>query len=52
MELPAWLGALTGLQTLELGGCEALQTPPPSVVAAGTPAVLQYLRDLAKGQAP
>ena len=24
----------------------------PSVVRAGTPAVLQYLRDLAKGQAP
>ena len=48
--LPAWLGALTGLQTLDLYGCSALHTPPPPVVAAGTSAVLQYLRDLAKGQ--
>ena len=51
-ELPASLGALTGLQDLNLLNCSALHTPPRSVVAAGTPAVLQYLRDLAKGQAP
>ena len=51
-ELPASLGALTGLQTLNLRGCSGLHTPPPSVVAAGTSEVLQYLRDLAKGQAP
>jgi hypothetical protein len=50
--LPASLGVLTGLQTLDLHYCSDLHTPARSVVAAGTSAVLQYLRDLAKGQAP
>ena len=51
-ELPASLGALTGLQELDLYNCSSLHTPPPHVVSAGTPAVLQYLRDLGKGKAP
>ena len=51
-ELPAGLGALTGLQTLDLRGCDTLHTPPPHVVRAGTAAVLQFLRDLAKGDVP
>ena len=49
--LPAALGALTQLQRLGLLGCRALHTPPPHVVRAGTRAVLQFLRDLAKGDA-
>jgi hypothetical protein len=53
--LPAGLGALTGLwklQELYLGGCPALHTPPPRVVAVGTRAVLAFLRDLGDGSAP
>jgi len=52
MALPASLGALTGMTTLELDDCDTLHTPPPSIVRAGTGAVLQFLRDLAKGEAP
>jgi len=52
MALPASLGALTGLRLLELGGCHALHTPPLAIVEAGTRAVQQFLRDLAKGEAP
>jgi Leucine-rich repeat (LRR) protein/GTPase SAR1 family protein len=50
--LPAELGALTGLQELVLRACSALHTPPPRVVAAGTDAVLDFLRDLGDGSAP
>jgi GTPase SAR1 family protein len=50
--LPAELGALTGLQYLDLRECPALHTPPPRVVAAGTDAVLAFLRDLGGGSAP
>jgi len=32
--------------------CNALHTPPPSIVDEGTGAVLQFLRDMAKGEAP
>ena len=51
-ELPASLGALTALTTLNLLSCGTQHTPPPSIVYAGTSAVLQYLCDLAKGKAP
>jgi len=50
--LPVSLGALTGLTKLNLIKCDALHTPPPSIVDAGRGAVLQFLRDLAKGKAP
>jgi hypothetical protein len=50
--LPAEHGALTGLQKLNLDKCPALHTPPPRVVAAGTGAVLAFLRDLGGGSAP
>jgi len=50
--LPASLGELTGLTTLKLHACDALHTPPPSILRAGTGAVLQFLSDLAKGEAP
>jgi len=43
---------LTGLSELDLQGCGALHTPPPSSVRAGVDAILQFLRDLAKGEAP
>jgi len=46
------LGALTGLKILKLDNCDALHTPPPSIVHAGKRAVLQFLRDLAKGESP
>ena len=49
--LPASLGTLTAL-TIYLLRCSALHTPPPSIVEAGPGAVLQFLRDLAKGEAP
>jgi Leucine-rich repeat (LRR) protein len=51
-ELPAELGALTQLQKIALGGCDALHTPPPHVVRQGPWAVLEFLQDLAKGNAP
>jgi len=50
--LPDSLGALTGLKTLNLNNCDILHTPPPSIVRAGTGAVLHFLRDLAKGEVP
>jgi Leucine-rich repeat (LRR) protein len=50
--LPAELGALTGLQELYLLSCRALHTPPSRVVAAGTDALLAFLRDLGGGSAP
>ena len=50
--LPAELGALMGLHFLRLSSCPALHTPPPRVVAAGTDAVLAFLRDLGGGFAP
>jgi len=51
--LPASLGLLTGLTELDLDECASLHTPPPSsIVRAGTGAVLQFIRDLAKGEAP
>jgi GTPase SAR1 family protein len=34
---------------LKLEGCSALHTPPPHVVWQDTAAVLEFLRDLAKG---
>jgi len=49
--LPVSLGTLANL-TLDLRGCDSLHTPPPSIVRAGKVAVLQFLRDLAKGEAP
>jgi Leucine-rich repeat (LRR) protein len=51
-ELPAELGVLTQLQEIKLAGCYALQTPPPHVVRQNTGAVLEFLRDLAQGDAP
>ena len=51
-ELPAALGQLGHLRLIALEGCDALQTPPPHVVQGGNDAVLQFLRDLAKGSAP
>ncbi len=51
-ELPAELGALTQLKDITLWGCDALHTPPPHVVEKGTGSVLEFLRDLAKGDAP
>ncbi|MFD5552212.1 COR domain-containing protein [Streptomyces sp. NPDC127068] len=44
-ELPTSLGHLEHLATLGLEG-NPLTTPPPEIVAAGTPAVLSFLRDL------
>jgi GTPase SAR1 family protein len=52
MALPAGLGALTGLRELDLSSCSALHMPPRRVVAAGTDAVLAFLRDMASGSAP
>ncbi len=51
-ELPAELGTLTQLKEIDLLGCDALHTPPPHIVCQGTGAVLEFLRDLAKGYAP
>jgi hypothetical protein len=51
-ELPAALGQLKHLRLITLGNCDALQTPLPRVVRRGTEAVLQFLLDLAKGDAP
>jgi GTPase SAR1 family protein len=50
--LPVELGALTGLRELDMSFCPALHTPPARVVAAGTDAVLNFLRDLGGGSAP
>jgi hypothetical protein len=46
-ELPAELGALTQLKDIKSERCYALHTPPPHY---GTEAVLQFLRDLSKGE--
>jgi internalin A len=43
--LPKRIGQLTALTTLELRG-NPLETPPPDVVAQGTQAVLEFLRNL------
>jgi hypothetical protein len=51
-ELPAVLGALTQLQEIRLYGFDAMHKSPPHVVEQGTGAVLEFLRDLAKGDAP
>jgi hypothetical protein len=51
-ELPAELGALTQLKKIGLRSCDALHTPPPHVVRQGTGAVLEFLRELAMGNAP
>jgi Leucine-rich repeat (LRR) protein len=51
-ELPAELSALTQLEEIGLWGCDVLHTPPPHVVQQGTGVVLEFLRDLAKGDAP
>jgi len=51
-ELPSSLGKLTELHGLYLQGNDDMHTPPPTIINAGTPAVLQFLRDLAKGDAP
>jgi Leucine-rich repeat (LRR) protein/GTPase SAR1 family protein len=51
-ELPVELGALKELQKVNLFGCDSLHTPPVHVVKKGTAAVLEFLRDLAKGDAP
>ena len=32
--------------------CAALHMPPPHIVSTGTEAVLPFMRDLAKGDAP
>jgi len=50
--LPVSLGALTGLTTLDMFCCDTLHALPWSIVHAGKGAVLQFLRDLAKGEAP
>ena len=45
-------GELTGLQTLGLGLSDHLRTPHPVVVEKGFTAMVQYMRDLAKGSVP
>ncbi|MFD8937024.1 COR domain-containing protein [Streptomyces sp. NPDC059578] len=44
-ELPTGMGRLEHLVRIGLAG-NSLTTPPPEIVAAGTPAVLSFLRDL------
>ena len=48
--LPESVGALTGLHKLNLEDMTALHTPPPHEIRAGRGAVLQFLRDLGKGE--
>ncbi len=49
-ELPALLTPQP--EEIRVWGCSAMHTPPPHVVRQGTGAVLEFLRDLAKGDAP
>jgi len=51
-ELPPELGMLPHLHSIHLRECEALRTPPPHIVEMGSTAMLQFLHDLAKGNAP
>jgi hypothetical protein len=44
LSLPASLGQLKHVKTLELENNPHLQHPPPEVVARGTEAILAYLR--------
>ena len=48
--IPAELGKLTKLEILGLDGNKNLTSPPPGVVKQGTKAILDYLRELAKGK--
>jgi len=50
-ELPAALSALPNLQRIDVSACHSLHTPPTHVVKMGTAAVMQFLGDLAKGNA-
>jgi len=52
LECPMWVGELTGLHTLDLSRNGSLRTPHPVVVKEGATAVVQYMRDLAKGSVP
>ena len=51
-ELPVALGTLASIKRIDVSGCPSLHTPPKHVVERGTDAMLQFLRDLAKGEAP
>ena len=46
--IPAELGKLTNLDDMILSDNEALILPPPEIVKQGTPAILNYLRELSK----
>jgi len=51
-ELPVALGTLTSIKNIYVSGCPLLHTPPKHVIVRGTDAMLQFLRDLDKGEAP
>jgi len=51
-ELPVALGTLASIKRIDVSECPSLHTPPKHVVERGTDAMLQFLRDLAKGEAP
>ena len=51
-ELPVTLCTLKSLKNIYVSGCPSLHTPPKHVIVRGTDAMLQFLRDLDKGEAP
>ncbi len=51
-ELPVELGTLTQLQKIRLYGFDVMHTSPPHDVEQDTGAVLEFLRDLVKGDVP
>jgi len=49
-ELPVWIGKLgKQLQSIDVHGCLSMATPPQHTVQMGSDAVLQFMKDLAKG---
>ena len=51
-KLPVALGAMASIKRIDVQDCPSLHTPPTHIVKMGTDAMLQFLRDLAKGEAP
>jgi internalin A len=45
-ELPAEIGSLKNIQSIELDDNPDLSSPPPEIIASGTAAVLSYLQQL------